>query len=105
MIAVIETGGKQFIVKKGSKLSIEKIEGKATDDVVFDRVLLVSSEDAKDVQIGTPYLEKVSVTGKIIEQKKDKKIVVHKYKSKIRYHKRYGHRQHQTVVEITKIGA
>ncbi len=103
MLAVIKTGGKQYIVKKGDKIKIEKLKEAQGQEVVFDQVLLV--EKAKKVKIGTPFVEGAKVTGKVLEHGKGEKIIVFKYKPKKRYRKKQGHRQPYTKVEITKIEA
>ncbi|MCD5396145.1 MAG: 50S ribosomal protein L21 [Candidatus Pacebacteria bacterium] len=103
MLAVIKTGGKQYLVKVGDKIQIEKIKEDVGKEVVFDKVLLV--EKQKKVQIGTPFVEGAKVIGKVLEHKKGKKITVFKYKPKKRYRKKQGHRQLYTVVEIKKIEA
>lgn len=102
-IAVIKTGGKQYLVKEGDKIKIEKIEKKIGEEVVFDQVLLVEKEN--NLKIGTPFVEGAKVIGKVLEQGKAKKIIVFKYKPKKRYRKKQGHRQPYTLVEIQKIEA
>lgn len=102
-IAVIETGGKQYLVKENQIIKIEKLPQKTEEKVVFDKVLLISDETGKDFQVGTPYLE-TKIEGIIAEQGRDKKVRVVKYKPKIRYTKVSGHRQPYTKVKITKIG-
>jgi len=101
-IAIIKTGGKQYKVQEGDKIKIEKIKGKEGDKAVFDEVLLIAEENGEGLEMGKPILKK-KVEGKILKQAKDKKIRVLKYKAKTRYTKSYGHRQHFTEVEITKI--
>lgn len=103
MKAIIETGGKQYLVSPGEKIEIEKIEGKEGENVVFSKVLLVAKD--KEVKIGTPFVEGAKVIGKILEQKKGKKIIVLKYKKKRRYRVKRGHRQLLTKVEIIEIKA
>ena len=98
MQAVIETGGKQYLVSPKEKLSIEKIEGASGDAVIFDKVLLTI--DGDKVSLGRPYISGTKVSGKILEQAKDDKIVVFKYRAKSRYRRKSGHRQNITVVEI-----
>lgn len=100
-LAVIKTGGKQYLVKKGDKLKIEKLNGKEGDIVKFD-TLLITDEKGDNVEIGKPAV-KSKVEAKILKHAKDKKILVVKYKSKTRYLRRVGHRQHFTQVEIQKI--
>ena len=101
MLAVIKTGGKQYIVKKGDKIKIEKVKEAQGQEIIFDQVLLV--EKVKKVKIGTPFVEGAKVTGKVLEHTKGEKIIVFKYKPKKRYRKKQGHRQPYTLVEITKI--
>lgn len=99
--AVIATGGKQYLVTKGEKIQIEKLEGVAGDKVVFDQVLATISE--KDYELGKPVLAGKTVEAKIIKQGRGKKIEVLKYKAKSKYRKKIGHRQAYTELEITKI--
>lgn len=100
-IAVIKTGGKQYKVFEGQVLNVEKIDKKAGTSVTFDKVLLYS--DAKTMEIGHPFLKDVKVSAKVLEQKKDKKITVIKFKSKTRYRRKKGHRQFITKIKIEKI--
>lgn len=100
-IAVIKTGGKQYKVRKGQIIKIEKIEGKKDSKIKFD-TLLTATTDGKEVNIGKPDLGK-KVEGKIIDQEKDDKVTVVKYKNKTRYLRTKGHRQYFTKVEISEI--
>ena len=104
MLAVIKTGGKQYIVKPNDIISIERIDGDIDDAVVFDEVILFSSDD-KDADIGAPYIKGVSVEGKIVDQGREKKKIVFKYKPKTRYKVKKGHRQEYTKVLIVKINS
>lgn len=99
--AIIQTGGKQYVVHTGTKLTVEKLDGNAGDEIVFDKVLL-KGDDAK-VEIGTPYLTSGRVTGKIVEQGRDEKKVIFRYHSKTRYRKLKGHRQPHTKVIVTSL--
>ncbi|RLC34609.1 MAG: 50S ribosomal protein L21 [Candidatus Nealsonbacteria bacterium] len=101
MIAVIKTGGKQYLVSPGDKIKIEKIGKKEGIEITFPEVLLL--EKNKKVEIGNPTLKGVKVAAKILEHGKGKKKIVFKYKSKKRYKVKKGHRQPYTLVEITKI--
>ena len=101
MLAVIKTGGKQYLVSPNQKIKIEKIDKEEGKEITFKEVLLL--EKGKKIEIGTPLVKGVKVIGKIIKQGKGKKIIVLKYKPKTRYKKRQGHRQLFTEVEITKI--
>ncbi len=101
-IAVIKTGGKQYIVKPGDVIKVEKIDKNVGEEVIFDEVLLFQN-DKNNIQIGQPLVKGVQVKGKIVEQGKDKKIIVFKYRPKKRYRKKQGHRQPYTKVEILDI--
>lgn len=103
MFAVIQTGGKQYLIHEGQTLKIEKIDGEVGSEVTFDKVLLTAKEDGTDVQIGTPFLEGVTITAKVEEQGRAKKLRVIKYKRKVRYKRTIGHRQHFTKVKIATI--
>lgn len=103
MLAVIKTGGKQFVVEPGIKLNIEKLEGNVGDVIKFSEVLLME-KDGK-VSVGKPLVKNAEVEGKILKQGRTKKIIVYKYKSKKRYHKKQGHRQFFSEVEIVGIKA
>ena len=97
MKAVIETGGKQYYVSEGSVLYIEKLDKEDGAKVKFDKVLMV------DDTVGNPTVAGASVEGKIVKNGKAKKIIVYKHHPKKNYHKKQGHRQPYTKVEITKI--
>lgn len=103
VMAVIRTGSKQYIVKVGDVLKIEKIHDEDIKDgkITFDDVLLV--DDGKDTKIGTPVISGTKVVAEVIDQVKDKKVVVIKYRAKSRYFKKRGHRQPKTFVKITDI--
>ncbi|MCD6500744.1 50S ribosomal protein L21 [bacterium] len=101
MLAVIRTGGKQYLVSPGDKIKIEKIEKKEGEEVVFSDILLL--EKNKKVEIGTPKVKGAKVIGKVLKQGKGEKVIIFKYKPKKRYKKKQGHRQPYTEVEITKI--
>lgn len=101
MLAVIKTGGKQYLVAPGNRIKIEKLEEKEGEEVSFDEVLLLEKDDK--VELGMPFLSGVKVLGKILKQGKSKKVIIGKFKAKKRYHLKKGHRQFFTQVEITKI--
>ena len=103
MYAVLNSGGKQYKVRKGETLKIEKIPGEAGGPVSFDKVLMFS--DGENISIGTPVLENVTVNGHIVEQGKAKKIIVFKYKRRKRYRRKQGHRQQYTAIKIDDIKA
>ena len=101
MLAVIKTGGKQYLVSPGQKIKIEKLNKKEGSEVTFSDVLLL--EKSKKVDIGDPQLKGVKVTAKVLKQGKTKKVIIFKYKPKKRYQVKKGHRQPFTEVEIVKI--
>jgi len=101
MLAVIKTGGKQYLVSPGQKIKIEKIKKKGGSEITFKEVLLL--EKQKKVEIGTPLVKEAKVIGKILRQTKGKKVIVFKYKPKTRYKVKKGHRQPFSEVEITKV--
>lgn len=101
MFAVIETGGKQYRVESGTRLSVEKLDAEVGSEVNFDRVLMIANDE--NVQVGTPLVEGASVTGTVVEQGRQRKIRVIKFKRRKSYLRRHGHRQHFTSVEITDI--
>ena len=101
MYAVIATGGKQYRVSQGDVIYVEKLDQDVDSKVNFD-VLMLGSEEG--VEVGTPTLAGAKVEGKILAQVKGEKIIIYKYKSKKNYHRKAGHRQAYTKVEITSIG-
>lgn len=101
MLAIIATGGKQQLVEAGKQITVEKIPGEPGSAATFDRVLLVADGDA--VTIGTPTVAGAKVTGTIVAQRRADKVAVVKFKRKVRYRRRRGHRQHETVVKISAI--
>lgn len=105
MFAVIKTGGKQYKVAEGDVLRVEKLNPPAGGDgkeVVFDEVLLVVNGEVK---VGKPVVSGAKVSAKVVEEGKGDKKMVFRYKSKTRQHKKKGHRQPYTKIEITKITA
>ena len=100
MYAIIETGGKQYVVEAGDKIRVEKLDVKEGDNVTFDKVLFVSGDEPK---VGAPYVDGAKVEAKVLALGKAKKVVVYKYKSKKNERKKNGHRQPYTLVEISGI--
>ncbi|MCR5774303.1 MAG: 50S ribosomal protein L21 [Lachnospiraceae bacterium] len=102
MYAIIATGGKQYKVSEGDVICVEKLDAEAGNDVTFDQVLAVGGDK---LTIGSPTVESASVTGKVVDQIKGKKVIVYHYKRKSGYHKKNGHRQAYTKVQIDKINS
>lgn len=103
MYAIVKTGGKQVKVAKGDTLNVEKLEAKAGETVTLDSVLLLA--DGDKITVGTPLVEGATVTAKVVEQIKDKKVIVFKKKRRQNYRRKRGHRQQLTVLEVTAINA
>ena len=101
MYAIIATGGKQYKVSEGDIIKVEKIAGEAGDTVTFDNVLAVSDGSLK---VGKDAAA-ASVSAKVMQQGRGKKVIVYKYKPKSGYHKKNGHRQAFTQVKIESIKA
>ncbi len=99
MLAIIQTGGKQYIVSPGQKIRIEKVNKKEGSEISFNEVLLL--EKNKKIEIGNPFLKGMKVLGNILKQGKNKKVIIFKFKHSNRYHVKKGHRQPFTEVEIT----
>ncbi|MCL5006870.1 MAG: 50S ribosomal protein L21 [Patescibacteria group bacterium] len=103
MIAVIETGGKQYRVEPGTTLRVEKIAGSAGDKISFDKVLLLA--DGADVKIGAPFLPKIKAEAVVLRQGRTRKEIVFHYHSKTRKRTKNTHREYFTEVRIEKISA
>ena len=101
MLAVIKTGGKQYVVSPGEKIKVEKIDIKEGSEITFPEVLLL--EKGGGIEIGSPLVKGAQVIGKILKQGKGKKVIVFKYRPRTRYKVKKGHRQPFTEIEITKI--
>ncbi len=101
MYAVLVTGGKQYKVQVGQTLTVEKLDVSTGQDVEFDKVLMVS--DGSEVTVGTPMVAGAKVIGKVVRQDRGPKIIVFKYKPKVRYRRKTGHRQSQTHVLVSAI--
>ena len=100
--AIIETGGKQYRVKEGDEIFIEKLDVEAEDTITFEKVLAILDTD-KAAKIGAPYLKGAKVSANVIKTGKSKKIMVFKMRPKKGYRRKQGHRQPYTKVSIEKI--
>ena len=103
MYAVIETGGKQYQVKEGDVVFVEKLDVEAEANITFDKVIVLGNEAGTTV--GAPYVDGAKVEAKVLKNGKGKKITVFKFKAKKNYRRRQGHRQPYTKVTIEKIEA
>lgn len=102
MYAIVKTGGKQYKVAEGDVLFVEKLEANEGDVVTLNEVLAVNDGELK---LGAPVVEGANVQAKVLEQGKNKKIVVYKYKAKKDYRRKNGHRQLYTKLVVEKINA
>ena len=103
MYAVIKTGGKQYRVAAGDVIKIEKLDGERGVAVAFDDVLLVG--DDGETRVGTPIVSGARVQGTILEQARDRKVIVFKFRRRKNYKRKNGHRQYFTRVRIDAIEA
>lgn len=101
MFAVVKTGGKQYRVAKDDVIRVEKLDAKAGDTVILDEVLMIAGEDG--AKAGTPTLDGAAVAVEVVEQMRDKKVIIYKKKRRQNYRRKKGHRQHLTVVKVVDI--
>lgn len=99
-LAVIETGGKQYLVAEGSKIRVEKLPPKAGESFEFDKVLMVAN--GEKLEVGKPY-HPIKVKAELVEQTRNNKVITRKYHSKNRFRRKKGHRQEVSVVKIVEI--
>lgn len=100
-IAVIETGGKQYLVTEGAVLSVEKIEAGKAGSITFDKVLL--TDDGSSTKVGAPYISGAKVSAEVVLEGREKKVTVIRYRPKSRHFVKRGHRQPFTKVKITSV--
>jgi large subunit ribosomal protein L21 len=103
MYAVVSSGGKQYRVEPGSTLLMERLSSQPGGSILFDRVLLIG--DGDEVTVGTPVVAGASVSGTILGEELGPKLVIFKFKQKVKYRRRTGHRQHLLRVRIDEINA
>jgi large subunit ribosomal protein L21 len=103
MYAIVATGGKQYRVKEGEKLRVEKLSADAGDKVVLDQVLLVG--EGEEVKVGAPYLKGAKVTATVTENGRGDKVKIVKFRRRKHSRRTMGHRQSYTEIEITGIKA
>ena len=103
MYAVLVTGGKQYKAQVGQTLIVEKLDVATGQEVEFDQVLMIA--DGSEITVGTPTVAGAKVIGKVVRQDRGPKIIVFKYKPKVRYRRKTGHRQSRTLVLVNAIQA
>ncbi|MEC9291771.1 MAG: 50S ribosomal protein L21 [Pseudomonadota bacterium] len=101
MYAVVKCGGKQLKVSKGDTVNVERLEAEAGKSVTLEDVLLIG--DGDKITVGTPTVKGATVKAKVLEQVRDKKVIVFKKKRRQNYRRKKGHRQYVTVLEIQEI--
>lgn len=101
MYAILKCGGKQLKVQKGDKVSIERIMSEVGDKITLDQIMLIA--DGDKVTVGTPLVSGATVSAKVTEQIRDKKVIIFKKKRRQNYRRKKGHRQYLTIIEITDI--
>ncbi len=99
--AVIKTGGKQYRVSPGTRVTVEKLDGDPGDAIEFGHVLLKSGPEG--IVVGQPTVDGAAVEGVIVRQDRGKRILVYKKKKRKNYRRRQGHRQYETTVEVTAV--
>lgn len=104
MYAIVEVGGRQHRAEPESVIKVDRRDARAGDEIELDRVLAIRDDEGK-LQVGTPYLDGATVTARVVEQGRARKIRVVKFKAKKRYKRQRGHRQHFTALHITGINA
>jgi large subunit ribosomal protein L21 len=101
MYAILETGGRQYKVRPGDSLDVEKLPAEPGDTIELDRVLMLA--DGANVSIGAPVVEGAKIVAEVVDQHRGPKIIVFKYKAKVRYRRKTGHRQSLTKLRIMEI--
>ena len=104
MYAIIEDGSHQFRVREGDRIRVDRRDGKAGDELVFSKVLLITEQNGNPT-IGTPAVDGATVVGKIVNQFRAKKIIIQKFRRRKNVRRRNGHRQHVTVLRVNGINA
>jgi len=102
MYAILETGGKQYKVQPGDVIEVERLDGAVGDQIELGRVLMLAADDAAP-QWGSPAIDGAKVVGEVVEQGKGEKLIIFKYKPKVRYRRKTGHRQRVTRIKVGDI--
>ena len=102
MMAVVKLGGKQHKVSPGDNIKVEKMSFEIGEQIVLDKVLMAKNDEG-ELEVGNPFLDNVRIKAKVVDQGKDRKIIVYKFKRRKNYHRKYGHRQLFTSLKIEDI--
>lgn len=103
MYAIVETGGKQYRVKPGDTIAVERLSGEPGEVLDLGRVLLLAGNGDRTTRVGAPGVAGAVVRAEVVEHARGEKVIVFRYKSKVRYRRKTGHRQSLTRVRITDI--
>jgi large subunit ribosomal protein L21 len=101
MYAIVEIAGKQYKVEKDATLNVDKLEKNANDELIIDKILMVSGDDK--VMIGQPYLKNVTITAKVIGDIKGEKVRGIKFQKRKRHERTLGHRQNYSQIKISEL--
>ncbi len=102
MYAIVEVGGRQHMMQPEQTVKVDRLDDDAGSEITLDKVLAIRDDDG-DLRVGRPYLDDASVTARVVQQGRERKINVVKFKAKKRYRRKKGHRQHFTALEILDI--
>jgi len=102
MYAIVEVGGRQHIMGPDDVVKVDRLDGEHGDEVMLDKVLAIRDDDG-ELRVGRPYLEAASVTARVVQQGRERKIQVVKFKAKKRYRRKHGHRQAFTALQVVEI--
>ncbi len=101
MFAIVNIAGKQYRVAEGDQIKVASLSTKAGEKIKFDQVLLMN--DGKEVRIGEPIVKDVSVSGTVLDNGRERKVIVFKKKRRKGYRRKNGHRQSFSLIQIDKI--
>ena len=101
MYAIVSSGGRQYRVEPGQRLDVEKLPAEAGSEVTLDQVLLIG--DGENITVGQPTVSGARVLADVVGEVKGRKIIVFKYKNKVRYRRKTGHRQRYLRLQIKEI--
>lgn len=102
MYAIVEIGGRQHIVEPNAIVKVDKLSAETGDEITLDKVLAIRDDDG-EMRVGRPYLEDAQVTARVVQQGRDRKIQVMKFRAKKRYRRKRGHRQQFTALQVVEI--
>ena len=102
MYAIVEVGGRQHMMQPNQTVKVDRRPQESGEEITLDKVLAIKGDDG-ELRVGRPYLEDASIKVRVVEQGRERKITVVKYKAKKHYRRKVGHRQHFTALEVLEI--